>query len=325
MNYVMLVGKLNDWEGGMARRRKSESLIDVLIVLPWWVSVAFGSVLYVVMHWIAPLMLSGKPIFTGVVMLSRSIAWLFFLAFAFIGLIAFLRSKAIDVSKHDFWSAKTSQPKSWRADPPPMREYSENAQNIYTSSARDIPSPAMKNVDTWTLEVLRTLEWKRFEMLATKFFQTTGIRAEMASCGADGGIDIKLFGADPGMPVAIVQCKAWNAYSVGVKEIREFLGVMTHEKVGRGVFMTTGEYTKEAMKFSESHPIELLDGAGLIKKISELPGAEQEALLRYAFQGDYSTPTCASCGIKMTRRNSKRGAFWGCLNFPRCRCTFAIK
>ncbi|MDB5765001.1 MAG: putative restriction endonuclease [Herminiimonas sp.] len=100
---------------------------------------------------------------------------------------------------------------------------------------------------------------------------------------------------------------------------------MAHEKVSRGIFITTATYTKDALEFGAANPIQLLDGAGFVKKLQELPKERQDALLRFAFEGDYKTPTCASCGIKMVKRDGKRGAFWGCVNYPRCKSAFTIK
>ncbi len=34
-----------------------------------------------------------------------------------------------------------------------------------------------------------------------------------------------------------------------------------------------------------------------------------------------STPACPGCGATMRRRESARGAFWGCSRFPACRAT----
>ncbi|HEX9171356.1 MAG TPA: topoisomerase DNA-binding C4 zinc finger domain-containing protein, partial [Telluria sp.] len=61
------------------------------------------------------------------------------------------------------------------------------------------------------------------------------------------------------------------------------------------------------------------------KKIRDLPADDQQALLRFAFEGDYTTPTCASCGVKMVARDSKRGAFWGCQHYPRCKTTLPMR
>lgn len=33
------------------------------------------------------------------------------------------------------------------------------------------------------------------------------------------------------------------------------------------------------------------------------------------------SPLCPNCNVKMIRRNSRFGFFWGCPNYPQCRCT----
>jgi hypothetical protein len=88
------------------------------------------------------------------------------------------------------------------------------------------PKPEPKPT-AWSLELLRRIEWKRFEELTAAFYRAIGLRSETIRCGADGGIDAKLFKGDSPDPTAIVQCKAWNARPVGVKPVRELLGVMT--------------------------------------------------------------------------------------------------
>ena len=145
------------------------------------------------------------------------------------------------------------------------------------------------------------------------------------AAGADGGIDVKLYKIDPAQAIAIVQCKAWNTRPVGVKEIRELLGVMAHEKVGRGIFMSTGSYTVDASAFGAANPIQLLDGPAFLAKLRDLTPEQQAELLAFAFAGDYHTPTCASCGVKLIVRESRRGAFWGCMHYPRCKTTMPMR
>jgi restriction system protein len=308
----------------MSRRRKNGGLADVLIILPWWVSIVLGCVIFMVLRWIIPSAFASNPILVGLVIISKSLAWLFLLIFAFIGAIAFIRSKMILKDIHSVLGTGIKPRPKYK----PSVSKHESLVEIFDAPIANgwgKSNSTIIEVPTWTIEALRTLEWKRFELLSAKYYQAVGFKSETIRCGADGGIDVKLFKIDPDKPLAIVQCKAWNTYLVGVKEVRELLGVMTHEKVGRGIFITTGTYTKDALSFGASNPIQLLDGAGFLKKIKELKKEQQDALLAYAFEGDYRTPTCASCGIKMTKRNSKRGPFWGCLNYPRCKCTFTFK
>ncbi|WP_290367796.1 topoisomerase DNA-binding C4 zinc finger domain-containing protein [Cupriavidus taiwanensis] len=44
-------------------------------------------------------------------------------------------------------------------------------------------------------------------------------------------------------------------------------------------------------------------------------------MLAQAFKGDYRTPTCTACGVKLVEREGKGGPFWGCRKYPRCKVT----
>lgn len=59
--------------------------------------------------------------------------------------------------------------------------------------------------------------------------------------------------------------------------------------------------------------------------IKRLPELSQQKLMALATMGDYKTPSCASCGVKMLKRNGKRGEFWGCANHPRCKQMLHVK
>lgn len=188
-----------------------------------------------------------------------------------------------------------------------------------------ISSTTMTKPQKWTLDALRSLEWKRFELLCAEYYEAINIQSETIQTGPDGGVDVKLFKIDPKHPIAVVQCKAWSSY-VGVKHIRELLGVMALQKVRRGVFITTSTFTKDAKTFGEeSKSLQLLDGAAFIKKLLELPEDKQVSLLNKAFEGDYETPTCASCGSKMKARSSENGSFWGCSTYPKCKNILKMK
>ena len=55
------------------------------------------------------------------------------------------------------------------------------------------------------------------------------------------------------------------------------------------------------------------------------PPALRQALLAFATEGDWTTPTCPSCGVKMAARDSSRGRFWGCIRYPKCRATLPMR
>lgn len=306
----------------MARRRSNAGLINVFMRLPGWVSLLLGCLAFVVMRWVLPAMWVNNPFLTGIAAGFQAIAWMPLLFFGFIGIIALLVGRAgnkgenVDIGERPF---------SKRA--PSFHSSSPNMDNRWDASNQYVTEIAGgTNVfDAWCVEALRSLEWKRFELLCAKYYEAVGFKSETIRCGADGGIDVKLFKHDSTQPLAIVQCKAWNTRLVGVKEVRELLGVMASEKISRGVFLTTGSYSKDAVAFGGANPMQLLDGADFVKKIQELSAASKTELLKFAFEGDYATPTCASCGVKMIKRDSKRGTFWGCRNYPRCKSKFGIR
>jgi restriction system protein len=178
----------------------------------------------------------------------------------------------------------------------------------------------------WSAAVFAAIEWRRFEAVCEALFAQAGFRTESQSHGADGGVDIWLYSANAVGPVAIAQCKHWTKKPVGVKDMREFFGVMASHQLKRGTYATTSNYTEEAMKFAKANGINALDGAALLKLIATRTPAQQAALLAVAFEVDYWRPTCASCGIKTVSRKPAGGgaAFWGCSHFPRCKTTFRM-
>ena len=307
----------------MGRRRKKEGFADILIELPWWVSAGLGIAGFIGLRYIIPSTL--PPLFKGVGIGIQGMAWIPLMLFSFLSLLSFARS-TLRPRQPIPLNAAFDAPQRRKSEPTviqPLSKFAHQWGNGYSKSESGVPNLAPYS--QWTFEALKALEWKRVELLCAKYYEAIGFKCETIRCGADGGIDVKLFRIDPNKPIAIIQCKAWNSSQVGVAPVRELLGVMTSEKVARGIFLTTSTYTKDAIAFAEANPIQLLDGPGFLKKLQDLPEAAQAALLKFAFDGDYSTPTCASCGIKMVRRESKRGPLWECVNYPRCRCHFGIK
>ena len=196
----------------------------------------------------------------------------------------------------------------------------------FESPSNNIEPPPIAPL-RWNMDLLRNLEWKQFETVCTAYLAMTGYEAKETRIGADGGVDIRIH--KPGDPdsTALVQCKSWNTYKVGIKPVRELYGVMAAEGASRGIFMTSASFTSEAEGFARGK-IDLIDGATLLNSILELTNEQQQRLLKIATEGDYMTPTCPQCGVKMVTRTSKSGQnsgnpFWGCPRYPRCRQTLA--
>lgn len=185
----------------------------------------------------------------------------------------------------------------------------------------------------WDETVLVAIEWKRFEVVCKEYFRMNGFNPQETNIGADGGVDIRLYKADEeplDKPHAIVQCKAWNTYKVGVKLVRELFGIMAAEQVGKGVLITSGEFSSQAQDFAKGKKIQLISGQQFVESIRKLSPEQQYFLLDIALEGDYTTPTCPKCDTKMRlceakSGNNKGSKFWGCVSFPRCHQTFKYK
>lgn len=179
-----------------------------------------------------------------------------------------------------------------------------------------------------TLDWVNGMSWQEFENLVGEIFRARGYLVEnVGGGGADGGIDLRLRREGE---ITLVQCKRWKVFKVGVKPIREFFGVMASEGVDRGIFVSSGIYTNEAVRFAEGKPLELIDGAQLAEMAKDFQtyGRLQEVTLSPTTLGDTTPerPACPACGKPMVFRRAKTGKnvgqeFWGCSRFPQCRGT----
>lgn len=285
----------------MARRKRNPGILEVAFAGDWKVSMMFAGAMAYLTFFVAPGL--TNPLLKVVAQALRPVGLIL--------IVLLLIAALVKV-----FSAKNQQRPDWRVDPEAPPGLDAKLDKLFEAHQ---PVTAKAKPTEWSADLIKDLEWKRFEELSTAYYEAKGIRAEATKLGADGGIDIKLYQDGSGTPTSIVQCKAWNARYVGVKEIREFLGVMTHEKIAKGFYMTSGEYSDDAKEVAKANGITLINGGMLMMMIQRLPAETQQSLLAAATEGDYTTPTCSACGIKMLTRTGKRGNFWGCANYPRCR------
>jgi restriction system protein len=271
---------------------------------------------------VAPAFISN-PVLHGALSGLRAIAWLLILVG--IGLMVLL--KATGDRQAGIEPRRSDSPSSPRpSQPAPLRVVpsgSPTTDGRATQAAATLgDASAPERPTAWSAAVFDVIEWRRFEALCEWLFGQAGFETKSQSHGADGGIDIWLHSKNyPDGPVKVVQCKHWSRKQVGVGEVRALLGSMTDRKVKRGIFATTSVFTDDAKAFARHNGIQLLDRRGLLELIAQRTPEQQQELLAVATQGEFWIPTCASCGIKMTRRSRKSGGsqFWGCVNFPRCK------
>jgi restriction system protein len=193
-----------------------------------------------------------------------------------------------------------------------------------------------RKLDTQTgAESLRELNWLEFERLLAEAFRREGYTVEPGGGSApDGGVDLRLFREGR---LILVQCKHWKVWKVGVKVVRELRGVMSSEGANRGIVVTSGKFTAEAVAFAGTSGIRLVDGEELLLMIRAVqrrpqshgttetaPASPAAPVVASVAAPDALTPACPKCGCAMVIRTAHKGPnagsrFWGCPSYPRCR------
>lgn len=291
----------------MARKRKESGLLEIALRGRWPAAAAISGALLVLAYIVLPLILGGNRMTAPLIGAFRAPLLIVAFAMGSIALIKYLREK------------QKSNP-----IPSPKLEPRANFRPTVLPAAEPVPINLAKSTE-WSLSLLQSLEWKRFEDLCAAYYREKGIRSATTPLGPDGGIDIRLFQGDDDRTTTIVQCKAWPGQKVGVKPIRELLGVKVAEKAEKAFFMTCGGYTDDAMVFAKANGITLFTGEMLLMALKYLPVEPRQRLLAFATEGDYTTPTCPQCGQKLVARESERGKFWGCRSYPRCKGKLAMR
>jgi restriction system protein len=135
----------------------------------------------------------------------------------------------------------------------------------------------VNNSEEWKeklLNVLYNIKPDAFERLSQRLLRESGFfQVEVTGKSGDGGIDGKGIVRVNGLLsfYVIFQCKRYKG-SVTPKDVREFRGAMIGRDV-KGLFITTGTFTKEAIKEATrdgAPPIDLIDGNLLCDKLKEL-------------------------------------------------------
>lgn len=82
---------------------------------------------------------------------------------------------------------------------------------------------------------------------------------------------------------------------------------MTHMECPLGVYITTSDYTPDAKAFASNKHIKLINADGLLALIFQLSSDVRHRLLERITEGDYTTPSCPNCGVKLVSRTARQG------------------
>ncbi len=215
----------------MARKSQStfEDIADIAAKLPWWLSVFLAAVSFFLLHKCAD---KEVPIATtGMSEIFQNVLPGFLRSFAFFGQIiipsALLLGSLISIIRN-------------------LRR-----RKLYDTTCRSTSSNPLEDIS-----------WREFEQLTGEYFRRQGYKIQETKVGPDGGIDLIL---KKKRKKTLVQCKHWKASKIGVKVVRELLGVITAAKASGGFVVTSGEFSQDAVAFADANNIRLLDGNRLIR------------------------------------------------------------
>jgi restriction system protein len=104
---------------------------------------------------------------------------------------------------------------------------------------------------------LLELSPREFEDMVVEVYRAFGHAAKRTGTTGDHGVDV-VVETKKGEKL-VVQCKRWRG-NVGEPVVRDFYGVMQHEKADKGIIVTTGSFTPQAREWAKGKPILLHDG-----------------------------------------------------------------
>ena len=184
---------------------------------------------------------------------------------------------------------------------------------------------------------LLKLSPRQFEEMVVELYRASGHRAKRTGAVGDHGVDVVVQARNGERWV--VQCKRWRG-AVGEPIVRDFYGVIQHEKADKGAIITTGEFTQQAHEWARGKPIYLCNGSEFLKRWKAAkryiqggdPSAPEMAATSTVSEPEnshnksdtVSIPLCPRCGVSMVLRTARRGQhkgeqFYGCPNYPECR------
>jgi len=261
------------------RHRRDGGVLEILVEMPWWVSVLVAGVAFILMKYLLPGFLARNIFVFGFAQTLQANAGLLACVFLFPALASCIGS------------AK-------------RRRLLDRQSGV---------------------ESIRAMSWRQFEMLCGEAFRRKGYSVhENGLGGADDGIDLIL---RKNGETCLVQCKHWKRFKVGVKEVRELYGIVAAERAARGIFITAGSYTAEALRFAEGKVLDLMDGEMLLALVKDVQREKTVATSPAPPSTDPDrmppVPSCPRCGSRMIQRTARRGhrvgsRFWGCTAYPKC-------
>lgn len=149
---------------------------------------------------------------------------------------------------------------------------SETEEQTPDEALRDIFANLNKKLAFEILELLKGKPFSYFEYFVLQLLSKMGYGGveeknfEVVGQSGDNGIDGIIYQDKLGIDRIYVQAKRWKGNKVQSKDIRDFIGALSLKGTTKGIFITTSEFTADAVKTAGINPhnrIILIDGNDL--------------------------------------------------------------
>ena len=118
---------------------------------------------------------------------------------------------------------------------------------------------------------LKNIDRRLFEEMVAELFYGFGYTVELTQQTRDGGRDIVAIKQDETALKYLIECKRPDeGNKIGIRPVRELLGVKQDEKATKAILATTSYFSKDALQFFDRNKWELepKDFDGLMKWIA---------------------------------------------------------
>jgi hypothetical protein len=108
-----------------------------------------------------------------------------------------------------------------------------------------------------------------FEEMVTELYRAMGHQARRTGIVGDHGLDVVVKAKNG--EKWVVQCKRWRTRA-GESVVRDFYGMMQHERATQGAIFATSGFSQAALEWAKGKPLILYDGSDFLrlwKKVKE--------------------------------------------------------
>jgi len=170
-------------------------------------------------------------------------------------------------------------------------------------------------------EKLREANWRQLDEIVSGIYAKLGCPAS-PHANSEGEHNFSLVIEQTGRKTAVM-CKPWKKTDVTSPEIIEFSTALKRDGLSRGLLVTMRDCTAPAQQVAETLGIDIISQDGLLKLLDA--GGEEHRTELLATLG-LEPKLCPTCDHQMVLRTSTEGLgageqFWGCSDYPECRCT----